>query len=245
MLTAPFLKRITLDPSKTDREAFPFGALAYLTDDFELNFETAITVIVGENGSGKSTLIEAIAQAAGFSPQGGSQDHQTGAAETANALTRALRLSWLPKVSRGFFFRAESFFNFQTYIDTAYVESGFPAPGMHRRSHGEAFLQAFEDRLHAHQRAIYILDEPEVALSPQRQLAFLRILRQWQVSGQVQAIIATHSPILMNLPEVTLLSLDGGAIRPIAPAETEHVRIMRGFLADPDGYMRDLFEDIG
>jgi len=245
MLTAPFLKRITLDLSKTDRAAFPFDTVKYLADDFELEFNNAITVIVGENGSGKSTLIEAIAQAAGFSAQGGSQDHQTGAAETGNALTKALRLSWLPKVSHGFFFRAESFFNFQSYIDNAYVESGWPAPGMHKRSHGEAFLQAFEDRLHARQRAIYILDEPEVALSPQRQLAFLRILRQWQIGAQVQAIIATHSPILMSLPDITLLSLDDGAIRPVVPSETEHVRVMRDFLANPARIMNQLFEDIG
>ncbi|MEK9968893.1 MAG: AAA family ATPase [Ferrovibrio sp.] len=244
-LDAPFLKRIALDPSKTDRELFPFKTLPYLVEDFELEFESAVTVVVGENGSGKSTLIEAIAQAAGFSAQGGAHHHQTGMAETENALTNALRLSWLPKVNRGFFFRAESFFNFQTYIDTAHVESGWPAPGMHKRSHGEAFLQAFEDRLHARQRAIYILDEPEVALSPQRHLAFLRILREWQVSGQVQAIIATHSPMLMSLPDITLLSLDGGHIRRVEPEQTEHVRVMRRFLSDPAGMMRDLFEDIG
>jgi predicted ATPase len=235
MLTAPFLKRITLDPSKADREAFPFDTLPYLFDGFEWSFESAITVIVGENGSGKSTLIEAIAQGAGFSAQGGSQDHQTGLAETENALIKELRLSWLPKVSRGFFFRAESFFNYQTYIDRAYEESGGVPPGMHKRSHGEAFLQAFEDRLHARERAIYILDEPEVALSPQRQLAFLRILREWQVSGQVQAIIATHSPILMSLPDATLLSLDGGAIRPIALEDTEHYRVTKSF-RQPDRF---------
>lgn len=245
MLKAPFLKRIVLDASKTDRAAFPFDTVKYLGNDFELAFDSAVTIIVGENGSGKSTLIEAIAQAAGFSAQGGSQDHQTGAAETSNALTKALRLSWLPKINRGFFFRAESFFNFQSYIDDAYGESGAAAPGMHRRSHGEAFLQAFEERLHARQRALYILDEPEVALSPQRQLAFLRILRQWQVSGQVQAIIATHSPILMSLPDVRLLSLDGGAIRPVQPSDTAHVRVMRDFLADPGRIMGGLFEDIG
>lgn len=245
MLTAPFLKRISLDPTKMDRELFPFDTLPFLAKGFVWDFDSAVTMILGENGSGKSTLIEAVAQAAGFSAQGGSQDHLTGAAETENALVRALRLSWLPKVSRGFFFRAESFFNFQTYIDRAHIESGRPAPGMHKRSHGEAFLQAFEDRLHARQRAIYILDEPEVALSPQRQLAFLRILREWQRSGQVQAIIATHSPILMSLPDAALLSLDGGKIRPIALEDTEHYRITRSFLGNPTAFLADLFRDLG
>jgi predicted ATPase len=245
MLTAPFLKRITLDPAKTDRESFPFTALPYLAGEFELGFVSAITIFIGENGSGKSTLIEAMAQACGFSAQGGEQGYLTGEAETRNALTKALRFSWLPKVSKGFFFRAESFFNYQTYIDKAYEESGGVPPGMHKRSHGEAFLQAFEDRLNARQRAIYILDEPEVALSPQRQLAFLRILREWQLSGQVQAIIATHSPILMSLPDAALLSLDGGAIRPIALEDTEHYRVTKSFLGNPTAFLADLFRDLG
>lgn len=245
VLQSPFLKRMTLDPSKTDRESFPFDTLSYLAGEFELKLGSAVTIIIGENGSGKSTLIEAIAQAAGFSAQGGSQHHQTGVAETGNALTSALRLSWLPKVNRGFFFRAESFFNFQSYIDHAHIESGLPAPRMHERSHGEAFLQAFEERLHAPDRAIYILDEPEVALSPQRQLAFLRILREWQLSGQVQAIIATHSPILMSLPDAALLSLDGGAIRPIALEQTEHYRVTKSFLGNPTAFLADLFRDLG
>jgi predicted ATPase len=240
MLKAPFLKRVTLDPVKTDRELFPFGTLPYLAGEFELDFETAITIIVGENGSGKSTLIDAIAQMAGFAGRGGSQDHQTGEGGKENALGHALRPSWLPRVRRGFFFRAASFFS---YVDYLSETGGFG--NLERRSHGEAFLDTFQERLHAGQRAIYILDEPEVALSPQRQLAFLRILREWQVSGQVQAIIATHSPILMSLPDITLLSLDGGRIQKIKPEDTEHIRITRRFLTDPASIMRDLFEDIG
>lgn len=240
MLTAPFLKRITLDPVKTDRELFPFNTLRYLADEFELNFESPITVIVGENGSGKSTLIDAIGQMAGFAGRGGSQDHQTGDGRNENALARALRPSWLPRVRQGFFFRAASFFS---YVDYLSETGGFG--NLERRSHGEAFLDTFQDRMHAGQRAMYILDEPEVALSPQRQLAFLRILREWQVSGQVQAIIATHSPILMSLPDITLLSLDGGRIQKIKPEDTEHIRITRRFLTDPASIMRDLFEDIG
>lgn len=116
---------------------------------------------------------------------------------------------------------------------------------MHLRSHGEAFLQAFTERLRGEKRSIFFLDEPEVALSPQRQLAFLRILREWQLSGQVQAIIATHSPILMSLPDAALLSLDGGAIRPIALEETEHYRVTRAFLGNPTAFLADLFRDLG
>ncbi|WP_374303442.1 AAA family ATPase [Ferrovibrio sp.] len=244
MLTAPFLRRIALDPDRVERDAFPFTTLPFLDDGFALDFDAAVTIIVGENGSGKSTLVEAIAQAAGFSAQGGSHDHRTGMAETDNALVRALRLSWLPKVNRGFFFRAESFFNYQSYIDAAHVESGLAPPRMHHRSHGEAYMQAFEERMQGKQREIYILDEPEVALSPQRQLAFLRILHLWQTGGQVQAIIATHSPILMSLPGAALLSLDGGALHPVRLEDTEHYRVTRSFLADPARYMAGLFADL-
>jgi predicted ATPase len=240
MLNAPFLKQVRLDPQKIERDVFPFDTVPYLTDDFELDFTAAVTIFVGENGAGKSTLIEAIAQAAGFSAQGGSQDHRTGGPETGSGLAKALRLSWLPRVNRGFFFRAESFFNFAGYLDQ---HGG--AGDLHRRSHGEAFLDTFRDRLHARERAIYILDEPEVALSPQRQLAFLRILREWQLSRQVQAIIATHSPILMHLPDAALLSFDDGAIHPVRPEETGHVRITRGFLGNPAAFLVDLFEDLG
>lgn len=245
MLNAPFLRQLHLDPEKIECESFPFDTLPFLTEDFELRFDSAVTIFVGENGSGKSTLIEAMAQACGFSAQGGEQGYLTGEAETENALTRALRFSWLPKVNRGFFFRAESFFNYQTYIDKAYEEAGGPAPGMHLRSHGEAFLEAFTGRLSGSQRSIFFLDEPEVALSPQRQLAFLRIMREWQLGGQVQAIIATHSPILMSLPDAALLSLDGGAIRPVALEETEHYRVTRHFLGNPTAFLADLFSDLG
>lgn len=245
MIRAPFLKRMWTDPAAADSKKFPFNSLSYLNACFELDFSAAITIIVGENGSGKSTLIEAMAQACGFSAQGGEQGYRTGEAETENALTKALRFSWLPKVNQGFFFRAESFFNYQTYIDNAYRDALEPAPGMHLRSHGEAFLQAFTGRLRGDRRSIFFLDEPEVALSPQRQLAFLRIMREWQLGGQVQAIIATHSPILMSLPDAALLSLDGGAIRPITLEETEHYRVTRSFLGNPTAFLADLFADLG
>lgn len=239
MLHAPFLRQIRREPGKGARDGYPFSTLPWLTDEFRLEFESPVTILVGENGTGKSTLIEAIAQLCGFPVEGGSQDHRAGGVRR-DALASALRASWLPQVKNGFFFRAESFFNFASYLDET---GGFG--NLHGRSHGEAFLDTFQERLHGGQRAIYILDEPEVALSPQRQLAFLRILRQWQISRQVQAIIATHSPILMNLPDAALLSLDGGAIHPVTPGETEHMRITQDFLANPTVWLVDLFRDLG
>lgn len=243
-LLPPFLKRIAVLPEKVERKRFPFDRLAFLgAADFSLDLRAPITILVGENGSGKSTLVEAIAKAAGFPALGGSQDHRPGNDGAENALAEALRLSWLPKISSGFFFRAESFFSLASYIDDVAELGNYGGRQMHRQSHGESFLALFQNRLGSSGRAIYLMDEPEVALSPSRQLAFLCLLRQWQKSGQVQAIIATHSPILMALPGAELLSLDGGAIHPVTLQETEHYRVTRAFLADPDKAVRDLLSE--
>ncbi|WP_173976546.1 AAA family ATPase [Magnetospirillum sp. LM-5] len=242
-LFAPFLRRVALLPER-GTPGFPFTTLPFLAGgNFALDFNAPITVLVGENGSGKSTLLEAIAAAAGFPALGGSQDHRPGPEGGRGDLASALRLSWLPKVSNGFFFRAESFFGLATYIDTVADLDNYGGRCMHAQSHGESFLALFGNRLGSTGRAIYILDEPEVALSPTRQLAFLRILRDWQTSRRVQAIIATHSPILMALPDASLLSLDGGAIHPVRLEETEHFRVTRAFLADPQRAIHELFHD--
>lgn len=242
-LRAPFLKRISLIPEKVERSTFPFTHLSFLSPDWVLDLASPITILVGENGSGKSTLVEAIAKAAGFPALGGSQDHTPSAVPDDNNLASAFRLSWLPKVSNGFFFRAESFFSLAGYIDDVANLGFYGGRRMHQQSHGESFLALFQNRLECSARAIYLLDEPEVALSPTRQLAFLRILREWQRSGQVQAIIATHSPILMALPGADLLSLDGGALHPVRLEETEHYQVTRAFLADPGKALEELFAD--
>lgn len=241
-LSPPFLKRIGLVHENIEPNAFPFAHLPFLKN-FVLDLSTPITILVGENGSGKSTLIEAIAAAAGFPALGGSQDHSPVDNRGRNPLAVALRLSWLPKISKGFFFRAESFFGLASYLDEVADLDWLGGRLLHRQSHGESFLAMFQNRLDASSRAVYLLDEPEVALSPTRQLAFLRVLRGWQQSGRVQAIIATHSPILMALPGAALLSLDGGNIHPVRLEETEHYRVTRAFLADPDKALRELFSD--
>ena len=243
-LAAPFLKRITLVPEQVEGGVFPFDTLPFLRGGtFALEMSAPVTILVGENGSGKSTLVEAVAAAAGFPSLGGSQDHRLGQDRGPSRLAGALRLSWLPKVSNGFFFRAESFFHLAGYIDDVADLDNYGGRAMHRQSHGESFLALFQNRLGGGMRAVYLLDEPEVALSPTRQLAFLRILRQWQAGGRVQAIIATHSPILMALPGAALLSLDGGAVHPVRLDETEHYRVTRAFLADPAKALRELFRD--
>lgn len=243
-LKPPFLKRIAINRDKVVPGEFPFNRLAFLRGgDFTLDLSAAITILVGENGSGKSTLLEALSASAGFPALGGSQHHRPGPAADCNALASALRLSWLPKVSNGFFFRAESFFSLASYIDEVGDVSYSGGCNLHHQSHGESFLALFSNRLDGQQRAIFFMDEPEVALSPTRQLAFLRMLWEWQRGGRVQAIIATHSPIIMSLPGVSLLSLDGDQIRHVRPEETEHYRVMRSFLGNPERALHELLSE--
>jgi len=241
ILKAPFLKRVSLLAERIDHGAFPFDTLAYLTDQFDLDFTSPITVVAGENGSGKSTLIEALAVASGFNVFGGSQHHagHAGGADARGALAAAMRLSWLPRVRNGFFLRAESFFQLASYLDDVGNPELHGGGSLHGRSHGEAFMAMFQHRLGTRRQAIYFMDEPEAALSPQRQLAFLNLMSEWQAAGTVQAIFATHSPILMSVSRAAVLWLDERGLRPIRPDETPHWRIYKSFLANPTRFHDD------
>jgi len=236
---SPFLTQVDLWPERIRPDVHPF-TLPLLPADFSLSLTTPITFLVGENGSGKSTLLEALAWALGFSAQGGNRDDSYAEGVDGHTLGRALHLHWRQKVTTGFFLRAETFFNFATYLEE--VNSTFFRYGgtsFHRQSHGEGFLSLFEHRF---EDGLYLLDEPEAALSPQRQLAFLRILKQLTDQGGAQFIIATHSAILLTLPGATLLSLDEGTIRQVAYQETEHYQLTRDFLNSPERFYRHLFE---
>src|SRR5262249_17884109 len=150
-LPAPYLKRVWLDPSRvTDPAAYPF-CLPFLQQGFELDFEHAITIIVGENGTGKSTLLEGIAALAGYDEAGGGKgympvDHSGAVETTGGDLSDALRAAWLPKITTGWFFRAESFFSVARYLDRAAVGAGAIPPDFLSHSHGEGFLRFFEER---------------------------------------------------------------------------------------------------
>ncbi len=235
----PFLRRVTGLPERMDAARHPFNLMAF-SQGIDLELRSPVTFLVGENGSGKSTLLEAIAEACGFNPEGGNRDHHYATYGERSPLARALRLSWLPKVTEGFFLRAESFFNFATYIEQVSNLLPYGGKSLHEQSHGEAFLALFEHRF---EQGIYLLDEPEAALSPQRQLTFLRILHDLEQSGHAQFLIATHSPILLSYPGAALYSLDGDAIRPIAYRDTEHYRLTRDFLNAPERYHRILFAE--
>ena len=245
-LPAPFLRRVSLLPERiADRGAYPFN-LAWLRDDFELEITTPITIIVGENGTGKSTLIEAIAALAGYDEAGGGKgyqpvDHSTALAASGSPLAGALRAAWLPKVTEGWFFKAESFFSVARYLDDAAREAHAIGPDFLSWSHGEGFFRFFEERMG--RQGIYFLDEPESALSPRRQLDLLRFLHQVQVAADRQVIIATHSPILMTLPGARLIEVSHRGLWETELRQTSHFQLYSDFTADPDGFLRDLLHE--
>ena len=239
----PFLKRIVTLPEKTDPQRYPFNIPAF-QDGIELDLRSVVTFFVGENGSGKSTLLEAVAKCCGFNPEGGGRDHQFQTHEESGDVASALRLSWFPKVTDGFVMRAESFYNFATYLDEVSKHLDFDRYGgrsLHAQSHGESFLALFVNRF---DRGIYILDEPEAALSPQRQLSFLRVIHDLEAGGRAQFLISSHSPILLAYPGATLLGLDDGPIHEVLYEETEHYKVTKEFLDAPEEFFRYLFADL-
>ena len=237
---SPFLVRLGMRSERIVAGTHPF-TLPWMDPALSIELRSPVTFLVGENGTGKSTLLEAIAWACGFGAQGGAKDNSFAEGADGHALGRALRLGWRQKVADGFFLRAETFFNFVTYLETA--GSTFLAYGgepLHEKSHGEAFLALFQHRF---EDGVYILDEPEAALSPQRQLAFLRILCDLARARVAQFVIATHSPMLLTLPGADVLSLDDGRIRRVDYQETEHFRLTKDFLNNPERFYRHLLAD--
>ena len=239
---APFLKRVETRPEKIDPGTHPFNIRAF-SGGIDLTFRSTVTFFVGENGSGKSTLLEALAEGCGFSPEGGSRDHHRATVAGSAPLAHALRLSWLPKVTQGFFLRAESFYDFATYIEQVSDMGAYGGKSLHAQSHGESFMALFANRF---EQGVFILDEPEAALSPQRQLSFLKIVHDLAATGRAQFLIATHSPILLAYPGAVLFSLDGDSIREIDYRDTKHYLITRDFLNSPERFFKHLFaEDHG
>ena len=234
---APFLRQVVSIPDKFDTTMFPFSIPAF-ANGIDLNFDSKITFFVGENGSGKSTLLEALAECCGFNPEGGNRDHHRAVFEDRSPLAQALQLSWRPKVVEGFFLRAESFYNFATYLEGVSDFRAYGGRSLLAQSHGESFLSLFGHRF---EQGLYILDEPEAALSPQRQLSFLRILYELTTPGHAQFLIATHSPIILSFPGATLFTLDDGVIRPIQYRETRQFLITRDFLNSPESFFKHLF----
>jgi predicted ATPase len=238
---SPFLTSVGLKPDRVQPGQHPFTLP--ILDDLHLEFHTPVTFFVGENGSGKSSILEGLAWATGFGLHGGNRDHQFVDGAEGHTLGRALSLGWRQRTADGFFLRAETFHHFSSYLES--VESTWRSYGgrsFHTRSHGEAFLALFEHRF---EDGLYLLDEPEAALSPQRQLAFLRILHDLATRRIAQFIVATHSPMLLCLPGATILSFDGGCITPVDYRDTGHFTLTRDFLNAPERFLRHLLVDEG
>ena len=248
MEVLPYLKEISLKVDKVeDFDRYPFSIPAVKGLD-KMEFSPTVTFLVGENGSGKSTLIEAIAVAMGFNPEGGTKNFSFGTRNSHSKLHECLRLSKsIVRPKDGFFLRAESFFNVATNIEDLDKEPGGPpiidsygGVSLHEQSHGESFLALVVNRFYGN--GLYILDEPEAALSPTRQLSVLSRMHQL-LDQDSQFIIATHSPILMAYPDAWIYQISDTGIERVEYEETEHYEVTRSFLSNPDRMLRELFRD--
>ncbi|MFD2446873.1 AAA family ATPase [Bacillus sp. CGMCC 1.16607] len=244
-----FLRSVKLlNETISDSKRYPF-CIPSLRGMDSLSFNHAVTFFVGENGSGKSTLLEGIAYQCGLNTAGGGRNNQYSVEASQSALGEHIRLSWLPKINQGFFLRAESFYHFASYLDELANEDptfnfqGYGGKSLHQQSHGEAFLSLFLNRFG--KRNIYLLDEPEAALSPARQLAFLRIIHDLTLEGDAQFIIATHSPILLGYPKAQIYNFDSSPIQDIHYEDTEHYQITMGFMNRREKFLEELFRDGG
>jgi predicted ATPase len=237
--TTLYLHGIGLKRSRVrsfDEYPFSLPAVQKLRD---IRLKSPVTFLVGENGSGKSTLLEAIASSWGFNPEGGSRNMMFATRPSESGLHEYLSLErGLKRPSDGFFLRAESFFNVATEVDKLEMTSAYGGKSLHEQSHGESFLAVFMDRFFG--AGLYILDEPEAALSPSRQLSVLTRMHDL-VRQQSQFLIATHSPILMGYPGADILMLDEDGIRRVEYEETEHYFITREFLLNRERMLRELF----
>jgi predicted ATPase len=246
----PFLDLVRINTvSFSDANLYPFS-LPIIKNLREIPLSTQVTFFIGENGTGKSTLLEAIAHNAGFGPEGGSKNiaFKTSAATVYDGIERladCMTLSWHQKPRDGYFFKAESFYNVANYLDVIEREGGggaynsYGGKSLHEQSHGESFLSFFKNRMH--RGGFFILDEPEAALSPQRQLSLLVLINQLCKESSTQFIIATHSPLLLSYPGAVIYTCDDDHLKTISYQETSQYQITKQFLNNPDLYLRNLF----
>jgi len=228
MLKTHFLTRVSLREDDIESfDKYPLS-LPFLKTFDGLNFHPSVTFIVGENGSGKSTLLEGLAVAWGFNAEGGTINFSFNTVETHSNLDQYLRVSkGIKRPSSGFFLRAESFYNVASEVDRLAIADYYGGKSLHEQSHGESFFSLFMHSFRG--KGLYILDEPEAALSPDRQLSFLVRLHELVESG-CQFIIATHSPILMSYPNSEIYQISEDSIELTAYEDTAHFQTTKNFL---------------
>ena len=249
MLTRPYISEVALQtPVDAHSYLAALPIVRYWQEGGRLTFSHPVTFLVGENGTGKSTLIEAIAIAAGFNPEGGTRNFRFSTNASHSDLWKHLRLSKRDYAEDGFFLRAESFYTVASHIDELDRQPAAAPPvidsyggvSLHEQSHGESFLALVQHRLGGH--GLYILDEPEAALSPMRLLTLL-IEMDRLVKADSQLIIATHSPILMAFEGADIWEMSTGGVRRVRYEDTEHYQVSRRFLNDPAGILKQLLDD--
>ena len=245
----PFLVEVRLLRDKVPScDQYPFDLP--VTRSLEtIAFHPRVTFFIGENGTGKSTLLEAMAVGLRFNPEGGSRNFRFSTRASHSQLDRFLRLSRSARRMRdGFFFRAESYYNLATEIEKLDAEEAAGPPiigayggrSLHEQSHGQSFLALFSHRLRGD--GLYLVDEPEAALSPNRQLALLSIIHDLVGKGS-QFIIATHSPLIMAYPNAWIYLLLDDKIERVEYTDTEHFALTRAFLNDHRRMLRRLLDD--
>ncbi|MBV8389884.1 MAG: AAA family ATPase [Mucilaginibacter sp.] len=242
----PFLSHISV-PLLQDGSYLQY--IPSLGKGLQLSLNSNVTFFVGENGSGKSTLLEGIAEQCGFSLRGGNRNHNLNIGYRfegyESPLARYVRLGWTPRrINDGFFMRAESFFNFASYIDELArddhrILNAYGGKSLHQQSHGESFLALFNNQFES---GIYILDEPEAALSPSRILAFMSVINELEKKGRAQFLIATHSPILICYPGATIYQFDERGVQETNYENIEHFYLTKSFLDNPSLYLRHLMD---
>lgn len=239
-MNKPFIRRIQL-ADDVNHTIYPFSIPA-VKDIESVEFTSAVTFFVGENGSGKSTLIESIAVAAGFNAEGGTKNYNFTSRDSTSELSKNIRrVRNTNREKSGYFLRAESFYTTANYIDNGtynYFGSIPLTPNgkrIHEQSHGEAFLSIIND----FNTGLFLFDEPESALSPQRQLALIVKINELAERGS-QFIIATHSPVLLAYPGATIYHLSENGVANIEYQEAEHVTLTRDFLNNPAQYLKHL-----
>ena len=235
-----YIKGIRLSSIPHNEYPFNIPAVRHLKKTGGITLDKPVTFLVGENGTGKSTLIEAIAVAMGFNAEGGSRDFYFNTRKTHSDLYENLQIIKSVRPYDGFFLRAESFYNTASYLEENSTLLRYGGVSFHEQSHGESFLSLVINRFDGN--GLYILDEPEAALSPQRLMSLLVAIDEL-VKNNSQFIIATHSPILMAYPNSEILQFTEAGIDKVSYRETEHYKITKQFIDTPERMIKYLLSE--